>query len=112
MWQTGKISYRIPVYRNTGGYVLEQSAVSASTAMATSLGGMNPASSPPVLIREGEYVSAGQTVFTIYQSGGLVAEFSLHAEDAAHIGKHTKISIHRPGEIGRASCRERVCQYG
>src|SRR3546814_431541 len=118
--KTGKISYRVPVYSNTSGYILEQSASAPSSPPTMSTpaaggSGMNSmgassaggskvtststaGSSSPVLIREGEYVSAGQAIFTIYQTGSLVAEFALNASDAAHITKNAKISIHRQSD--------------
>ncbi len=121
MLKTGKISYRVPVYSNTSGYILEQSAASAPSSPptmstpaaggsgmnsmgASSAGGSKvtststAGSSSPVLIREGEYVSAGQAIFTIYQTGSLVAEFALNASDAAHITKNAKILIHRQSD--------------
>lgn len=99
--RTGKVLYRVPVYSNTNGYILEQAALTTAIttsnvpAMAQSTpsgGGMegmggsgavgsNNISLPtpattPVMIREGQYVSAGQTVFTIYEATNLVAEFA------------------------------------
>ncbi|WP_316809749.1 efflux RND transporter periplasmic adaptor subunit [Pedobacter heparinus] len=98
--KTGKVNYRIPVYSNADGYILEKTAATAAPAAAAAgvpssggdgMGGMGggtssgsavvpaPAapSSSPVMLREGQYVSAGQSIFTIYNSDRLVAEFSL-----------------------------------
>src|SRR5688572_14415970 len=99
--KTGNILYRVPVYSNSDGYILDQSAVSAGNitaapAMASAattndgMGGMpggsaasntnisQPAPTPtPVMIREGQYITAGQPIFTIYQANNLVAEFAL-----------------------------------
>ncbi|NLR77938.1 efflux RND transporter periplasmic adaptor subunit [Chitinophaga eiseniae] len=103
--KTGNILYRIPVYSNSDGYILEKTAAAAPTppaagtaaASSEGMGGMEggigatplpapaaPAASP-VLLREGQYVSAGQSLFTIYQAQNLVAEFSFPSQIAANI---------------------------
>lgn len=96
--RTGKISYRVPVYSNADGFILEQSTAARATASikTSSSGGGTaaPAASlSPVLIREGEYVTAGQSVFTIYQTGSLIAEFALNPEIAAHVKKNANIVV-------------------
>ncbi|PYF74660.1 efflux RND transporter periplasmic adaptor subunit [Pedobacter nutrimenti] len=114
--RTGDISYRIPVYSNATGYILEKqaaasvanapapkSAASASAGMdnMTSGGGTSAsqaASTPvssPVLLREGQYLSAGQSIFTIYRTGDLVAEFSLTPQVASQLNKKAKVIIQR-----------------
>ncbi|NML21354.1 biotin/lipoyl-binding protein [Pseudoflavitalea sp. G-6-1-2] len=96
--RTGKILYRIPVYSNSDGYILEKTAAAIAptpgiTSAAPASGGdgmagmggagATPASASaaapvasPVMLREGQYVAAGQSLFTIYQSTNLVAEFA------------------------------------
>jgi len=97
--KTGRILYRVPVYSNSSGYILERNAAiadpvagaSPASADGNGMGGMesggassavttsrqsSPAASP-VLLREGQYVNAGQPLFTIYQANSLVAEFAL-----------------------------------
>ncbi|RAJ82236.1 multidrug efflux pump subunit AcrA (membrane-fusion protein) [Chitinophaga dinghuensis] len=93
---SGNILYKVPVYANGDGYILEKTAAAAAVvtptapAAASSGDGMSgmsggsaaaPAAtaSPvatPVMLREGQYVSAGQSLFTIYTAKDLVAEFS------------------------------------
>ncbi|SEW51743.1 efflux RND transporter periplasmic adaptor subunit [Chitinophaga arvensicola] len=101
---TGNILYRVPVYSNSDGYISETAAAlpaaPAATASAVpagdgmgSMGGAAPASAPtasapaasPVLLREGQYVAAGQPLFIIYQDQHLVAEFSFPPQLAARI---------------------------
>ncbi len=103
---TGNILYRIPVYSNSDGYILEKSsAVNAAASSITAataatggdgmgnMGGGASAATPapatpavtPVLLREGQYVSAGQSLFTIYQAKALVAEFAFPSQLAAGI---------------------------
>ncbi|MCF6407793.1 efflux RND transporter periplasmic adaptor subunit [Chitinophaga filiformis] len=116
--QSGNILYRVPVYSNSDGYILEKSAqpVTAATTAAPAassgdgMGGMQgggttqPAASPapatsPVLLREGQYVTAGQSLFTIYQSSGLVAEFAFPPQLAARIRKGQKLLFYSGNDI-------------
>ncbi|WP_160717308.1 efflux RND transporter periplasmic adaptor subunit [Chitinophaga solisilvae] len=103
--RTGNILYRIPVYSNADGYILEKSAAVATVAgtaaapaasgdgMSSMGGGSAPAAAPaptapaatPVMLREGQYVNAGQPLFTIYQAESLVAEFAFPPLLAARI---------------------------
>ncbi len=115
--RSGKILYRIPVYSNASGYILEKSlpenalpnSAGAGTTQSPSAGdemGMGgggqassgssgPASSSsPVLLREGQYVQAGQTLFTIYNQRNLIAEFALNASLASRIKKGQKLIFH------------------
>lgn len=111
--QSGNILYRVPVYSNSDGYILEKSAqpqAAATTVVAPAGDGMGamqgggatqavasaaPATSP-VLLREGQYVNAGQSLFTIYQSSALVAEFAFPPQLAARIKKGQKLLFY-PG---------------
>ncbi|WP_119080017.1 efflux RND transporter periplasmic adaptor subunit [Chitinophaga alhagiae] len=124
--QTGDIMYRVPVYSNADGYILEQAAAGELTAPAAAgnsnassggMGGMAAAAAPPppaapattpVMLREGQYVSAGQPLFTIYKANNLVAEFSLAPAQAAAVRQGQKLLYHpvaeknalQPGNIG------------
>ena len=113
--KTGKILYRVPVYSNAGGYILEKQVASSiansppasSGSTAAGIDGMDNmggsstttssgsstsvSSSTPVLLREGQYVNAGQSLFTIYRTGSLVAEFALKPEMAAQIKRGQKL---------------------
>lgn len=112
--KTGNILYRIPVYSNATGYILEKQATTASNAPATTSGsaastdGMDnmgaatnssSASAPlirstPVLTREGQYVGAGQSLFTIYRAESFVAEFALKPELASQVKRGQKLIFH------------------
>lgn len=123
---TGKILYRVPVYSNSNGYILEKTAAAtaapSAAAPAAAAGGMGdmgggssaaipapaaPAASP-VMLREGQYVSAGQTLFTIYQAHNLVAEFAFPPALATAILPGRKLLYHpvsernalQPGNVG------------
>lgn len=113
--RTGQILYRIPVYSNTDGYILEQAAATGSAALTPQpaasasgdgMGAMGGAASStpapalgapaatPVLLREGQYISTGQPLFTIYQANDLVAEFSMTPQQAARIKKGAALQFH------------------
>ena len=115
--KTGKVNYRIPVYSNADGYILEKSAAaapaSAPSAAAPAAGGDGmsgmsggaaapaPSAVPvssPVMLREGQYVSAGQSIFTIYNAGRLVAEFSLKPAMAALVKKGDKFAFYKTAD--------------
>lgn len=104
--RSGKISYRVPVYSSASGYILEKSAAPAVVSPVTSsvtptsdgMSGMGGGAtstatlannsgtiSNPVLLREGQYVNAGQNIFTIYQSEKLLAEFAFTPAMAANV---------------------------
>jgi len=119
--RTGKINYRIPVYSNADGYILEKSAASAPVAAATpapssggdgmsSMGGGGSSSSvapvsvvpvnSPVLLRPGQYISAGQSLFTIYNANQLIAEFSLKPALASLIAQGDKFVFYKTADKG------------
>lgn len=96
--------YRIPIYSTATGYILEQSAKANLPQVTVNMGstassegdgmGMGAAATstpavtaqpanPPVLLREGQYISAGQSLFSIYSNQSLVAEFAFPASLAA-----------------------------
>jgi hypothetical protein len=110
--QTKSVLYRIPVYSPANGYILEQTITpatpSAAATMATntdngmgSMNGSSPSASntsssrseatQPVLLREGQYVNAGQTLFTIYTNSDLIGEFALPPNLTSKIQKGKKI---------------------
>ncbi|RBL91093.1 efflux RND transporter periplasmic adaptor subunit [Chitinophaga flava] len=126
--RTGNILYRIPVYSNSNGYILEKTSSASTTAPAPAAapagdgmnsmgGGSAPSAAPatataaattPVMLREGQYVSAGQSLFTIYQADNLVAEFSFPSQLASRLKlqqqllfypTHDKAAM-QPGTIG------------
>lgn len=114
--KTGKVNYRIPVYSSTAGYILEKGTATAPTASPVSASapsgdGMSamesaaPAPSAaaapvasPVLLREGQYVAAGQSLFTVYSSDRLVAEVSLKAAFAGHLKKGSKMVLYKTSD--------------
>lgn len=109
-------SYSLALYSPYDGYVVEETTtstpISASVPAANpgSTGGMesmgNGASSTgsgpappmapaasPLLLREGQYVQAGQTLFRVVNPKRLWAEFRLYAADAAGIKPGAPLSI-------------------
>ncbi|TCC96054.1 efflux RND transporter periplasmic adaptor subunit [Pedobacter hiemivivus] len=118
--KTGKVNYRIPVYSNADGYILEKSAAAtpsaAPSAAAPAAGGdgmsgmgassgasaaLAAAAAPvniPVMLREGQYVSAGQSLFTIYNADKLVAEFSFKPSLASLVKQGDKFSFYKTAD--------------
>ncbi|GEP97724.1 efflux RND transporter periplasmic adaptor subunit [Chitinophaga cymbidii] len=123
--RTGNILYHVPVYSPSDGYILEKSAgAGAPTAAAMpassaapagdGMSGMGAAASPaasapapsapaatPVLLREGQYVSAGQSLFTIYQNRALVAEFAFPPQLAARLRRGQKLLFYPTSDEDR-----------
>ncbi|MES2653933.1 MAG: efflux RND transporter periplasmic adaptor subunit [Bacteroidota bacterium] len=113
--KTRKVNYRIPVYSYADGYILEKS-VAASVAIPSAVasssggdgmssmggGGTTPAAptvsvpiNSPVMLREGQYVSAGQSLFTIYNASSIIAEFSFKPALASLIKKGDKLLFYK-----------------
>jgi membrane fusion protein, copper/silver efflux system len=114
--RTKKVNYRIPVYSPVSGYILEKE-VANNTANASvpgtessggdgmaGMGGTGTGSSSAqtttsavqntaVLLREGQYVNAGQSLFTIYKADDLLAEFALKPDLAALVKKGSKLAF-------------------
>lgn len=73
--RTKEISYKIPVYSTASGYLIERLPTNTQNP---SMEDTEPLlSNSPLLLREGQYVKAGQSLFSIYKTGGLLAEFSI-----------------------------------
>jgi len=122
--KTGTVLYRIPIYSTASGYILEKnksgsatSATDATTVNADNAGEMDAMGAPstsimqapsstspessPVLLREGQYVNAGQGLFTIYTNTDLIAEFAFPPVWATKVLVGKKIlfqNIDQPGK--------------
>ncbi|MDQ3550283.1 MAG: efflux RND transporter periplasmic adaptor subunit [Bacteroidota bacterium] len=129
--RSGKPMYSVPVYSSVSGYIVDQTSLSPApgtlTPMAsstTSSGGgsgmdaMNIQTPPtpvntqpqinnaPVMVREGQYLSAGQTVFNIYEANSLVADFYFDPLLAPHIKRGHRLTYQvssEPGEVYAAA---------
>ncbi len=115
-----KPNYLIPVYSPIDGYILEKTAAATPVAMPSAslssgggdgMGGMgggseatptspvnSTATNSPVLLREGQYVNAGQSIFTVYNAHNLIAEFSLKPDLAALIKKGHKFAFYKTAD--------------
>lgn len=125
--KTGKVNYRVPVYSNVDGYILEKSAQgspASSPSMSPTpvaapaedgMGGMGAASSgavatgstgvtnnSPLLLREGQYVNAGQSLFTVYDASKLVAKFSFKPSLASVVKKGHKLVFYKTADKSTA----------
>ena len=121
--RTGKPLYRVPVFSTASGYILEKTVAGmqtpyvVSTAPASSGDGMgsmgksnttfegqpqtSASSNTPVLTREGQYVNAGESLFTIYKANELVAEFSFVPGLAAEIKSGQNLVFKSTAEPGK-----------
>ena len=118
--RTRQPSYSLAVFSPYDGYVVEESAPApgsspapaggAATAPAMGGGGMGsgmggggstpapPTSGPStaptsLLLREGQYVQTGQTLFRVVNRDRLWAEFNLYARDAAGVWPGDPVEI-------------------
>lgn len=73
--RTQEVNYRIPIYSDASGYLIERLPTNAQSSSMTENESLMENS--PLLLREGQYVNAGRSLFTIYKSGNLLAEFSI-----------------------------------
>lgn len=118
-----EVSYRVPIYSPSSGYIVEKGATStikntgSSTPALNSEDAMGNMGSPatsrsssvtpqqvtaPLLLREGQYVGSGQTLFTVYTNHQLLAEFAIPPHWATAIAKGKKIlfrSIDEPTHL-------------
>lgn len=115
---TGKINYTISVYSPYSGYVADLNANSlqassspagstrissaGSSEMSSMSGGASSASAPeiplvatgqPFQLREGQYVSAGQTLFNLINAGQLWAEFYVNPDQLEEFKPGSRIKI-------------------
>lgn len=123
---TGNVLYRVPVYSSVSGYILEKgtalpapapvsspsggsasggdgmsgmgSGGSTASAPPATGGASMPAGTSPVLLREGQYVGAGQSLFTVYKASSLVAEFAFDPSLASEIKRGQKLLFHKTAD--------------
>ena len=119
--QTKKVNYRIPVYSMADGYILEKTLANNNANAADapisgsggdSMSGMSggggstaPSTAvssqienSPVMLREGQYVSAGQSIFIIYKADQLLAEFALKPSLGALVKKGSKLAFYKTAD--------------
>jgi len=115
-----KVSYRIPVYSPANGYILEKVLANNNASLAapssepsgdgmSGMSGGGSSTTPstastaqvnnsPVMIREGQYVNAGQSIFTIYKADQLLAEFALKPSLGTLVKKGTKLAFYKTAD--------------
>lgn len=119
--KTGQPDYSVPIYSPADGYILEKAAAPApatpapaETGADAGMGGMgggngmnassgtgsssNSAAPSPIMLREGQYVTAGQGLFTIYTNNALIAEFSVSPDIAPFVKTGMAISYQSAGD--------------
>jgi len=80
---SGEPLYRVPVYSPVSGYILENEKASNQS---------------PILVREGQYVQSGESLFNVYQLGNLIAEFSLEPQIANSLKSGSEILVQAIGD--------------
>jgi hypothetical protein len=74
--KTGRVVYSIPVYSNFEGYVAEAGNMAEGKVISNDIS-----------VREGQYITAGQSLFNVYGGEDLVAEFSVNPKLSSYIAK-------------------------
>lgn len=123
--RTGKPIYRVPVYSPASGFIVEKSFTNKQSSFTTSApantgSGMDgmaggattqsnqvPSTTPtPVVLRESQYVAAGESIFTIYLASSMIAEFSLPPSLSTAVRVGQKLVYHsttNEGEVHTAT---------
>ncbi|MFN0290326.1 efflux RND transporter periplasmic adaptor subunit [Pedobacter helvus] len=118
--QSKKVNYRIPIYSPVEGYILEKTLANNNAALTASssesgsdgMSGMSGGSgnatasaapapkvdNSPMMIREGQYVNAGQSIFTIYKADQLLAEFALKPSLGTLVKKGSKLAFYKTAD--------------
>lgn len=120
VWRSGKVSYRFSIYSPYNGYVSGNQAgeavPSAGSAMpapapvtasgGSGMGGMPESSSPspapvpdvpatgPISLSEGQYVSAGETLFRVADNDRVWAEFYINPAQRKVLKPGVRVQIH------------------
>lgn len=113
----GDVQYRVTYYSPVSGYIMEQTANSpvqaslpVSSDLSEGMGDMSGSGSmsesalannlaipdrknTSLSIREGQYLSTGKRLFTIYTNDNLLAEFSVNSQIASHLKVGQQILI-------------------
>ena len=116
--RSGKVDYSVSVYSPLSGYIAEQKSESPSTGsyegagaviseegkeagmseMSGSTAGL-PSQIPqvetnsPIMVREGQYVSSGQKIFSLINAGTVWADFFAGADQLQYLKKGTSIQL-------------------
>lgn len=132
---TKQVLYRVPVYSNTSGYIVESTTRGSNTAspVQPTSGEMGEMPSPSrsfapgestesnatkeLTLREGQYIDAGAPLFSIYTSDNLFAEFSVSPEMANKIKHGQKILFYPQHQqtnivVGKVGLMEPVLRSG
>jgi membrane fusion protein, copper/silver efflux system len=121
--KTGKPLYRIPVYSTRSGYIVESTApagdplvtvtnASSGSGDGMGMGGGSSVSSgvniqsasmqqpTSVTLRPGQYISAGQALFNLYDDQSVVAAFYFPPDLAAYAGRGKQVLFYPSGKPG------------
>lgn len=96
---SGKVQYQFPVYSDFDGYVVAETQSAPAPQATTSMGmgstvtQLTNTVNMVELIREGDYVGSGQTLFKVINRTTLWVELNLTIEQSEHIQKGDNIEL-------------------
>jgi Cu(I)/Ag(I) efflux system membrane fusion protein len=91
--QTGKVNYRIPIYSNSSGYLIDANASKINGQGETkNLESINTESSA-ISILEGQYIKTGDMLFKLFNDNEVWAEFYANTNEITSIKKNQAITI-------------------
>jgi len=111
--QRQEASTSFPIYSSYDGYVISESQPAPVASSSVMSGGMNlvsnrivsqssPAGNDDVLLRAGDYVNAGQTLFKVVNPSALRIELSLPATQANSIHVNDELDLTIEGKTEKA----------
>jgi Cu(I)/Ag(I) efflux system membrane fusion protein len=101
--QTGKVNYRIPIYSNASGYLIDANASKINGEMdAKNLESINTESSA-ISILEGQYLKTGDMLFKLFNDNEVWAEFYANTNEITSIKKNQAITISTKSNLLQAN---------
>jgi hypothetical protein len=90
---SGKESYSFPVYSPVEGYIMEHSGSEPTASRMSADADQSMDESRGLKIREGMYVTTGESLFTVVSHSALWAELDLYPEDAPYVKLNDPVTI-------------------
>lgn len=89
---SGKAAYTVSVYSNCNGHIHESGAAAMPSANTGAMKDIN-LTTEALSIKEGMYVSKGQTVFTVYNPAKAWALLNIYANDLSLLQKGAGVTV-------------------
>ncbi len=81
-----------------GGMSDGGSSMAGGASSSPSIATQTPSENAPVLVREGQYVSAGQALYVVYNNNSMVAEFALSPSLASQVNRGQKLVFRKTAD--------------